>query len=146
MKNNIQKETSAGIVVFYSDSENVEYLILHYEEGHWDLPKGHVEGKETLEEAATRETFEETGLKIKIINGFKEHISYIFKDKYKNFRLVKKDVYFFVGKTEKKEVKLSKEHIGYEWLSFEKAMKKITYENTKEVLKKADLFIKNLDE
>ena len=39
-----------------------DYLVLHYEAGHWDFPKGHVEGEETAEEAAIREIEEETGL------------------------------------------------------------------------------------
>ncbi|MEM4397367.1 MAG: NUDIX domain-containing protein [Candidatus Woesearchaeota archaeon] len=144
-KQNTINETSAGIVVFFENDKNErEFLILHYEEGHWDLPKGHVEKNETLEEAAIRETFEETGLKINLINGFKEKIDYTFKDKYKNYRLVHKDVYFFLGKAEKKEVKLSQEHIGYMWLPIDAALKKLTYEKTKNILKKANNFLDKL--
>lgn len=39
----------------------------------WLQPGGHIEGKELPEDTAIRETFEETGIKIKIIgNSFKE--------------------------------------------------------------------------
>lgn len=143
LKNNKKyiNETSAGIIVYYDFEDKRKYLLLHYEEGHWDLPKGHVENQEKLEETAIRETFEETGLNVNIIKGFKEKISYFFKDKYNNFRLVNKEVYFFLGKANKTEIKLSHEHIGYEWLDFQESMKKLTYTNTKKILVKANEFL-----
>ena len=41
------KEKSCGIVVFHRKDEECEFLLLHYPEGHWDLPKGHVEEGES---------------------------------------------------------------------------------------------------
>jgi 8-oxo-dGTP pyrophosphatase MutT (NUDIX family) len=150
-----KKETSAGIIVYYKEKQKIsindkikqsnkrtilKYLLLHYEEGHWDFPKGHVEIGETHEEAAMRETKEETGLIVNVNPLFKEKISYFFKS---NETLIHKDVYFFVGEANTKEVNLSKEHIGYVWLSYENALKKLTYENAKELLKKANWFLEN---
>jgi bis(5'-nucleosidyl)-tetraphosphatase len=132
-------ETSAGIVVFFSENKEIKYLLLHYSEGHWDFPKGHVEGIETLEQAALRETKEETGLEVPINEGFKEHISYFYKNR--QGVIINKTVYFFVGQSATKEVKLSFEHIGYAWHSYENALKKLTYENAKEILRKANAFL-----
>ena len=49
---------------------------------------------------------------------------------------------FFVAKAKTKTVKLSLEHIGYEWLPLEMAVEKLTYKNAKDVLKKAENFLK----
>lgn len=50
------------------DFENKEILLMYNRKlNKWLQPGGHIEGKETPEETAMRETFEETGIKIKII-------------------------------------------------------------------------------
>jgi bis(5'-nucleosidyl)-tetraphosphatase len=132
-------ETSSGAVVYFESKGERKYLILHYEEGHFDFPKGHVEGMEKHEETALREIKEETGLVVDLNPGFKEHITYFFKGK--QGVVVQKTVYFFVGKAHTEQVTLSHEHIGYLWLSYEHAMKKLTFDNAKEILKKADVFL-----
>lgn len=50
------------------DFENKKILLMYNKKlNKWLQPGGHIEGKETPEETAIRETFEETGIKIKII-------------------------------------------------------------------------------
>jgi len=131
---------SAGIVVYYKRKERMEYLLLHYESGHWDFPKGGIEDGETKQQAAIRELKEETGLLVQIHEGFEHSFEYFFKDKFGEF--AKKKVYFFIGKSKTKRVELSFEHIAYEWLAFEDAYEKLTYENTKQLLQKVDKFLK----
>ncbi|MFA6490102.1 MAG: NUDIX domain-containing protein [Candidatus Micrarchaeia archaeon] len=129
-------EKSCGIVVFSEDSGLRRYLILHYEEGHWDLPKGHVEKGETEEETARRETFEETGIsELEFVPDFRKTISYSFKRK---GRMVPKEVVFFLAKTSAKEVYLSDEHVGYAWLPYLQAAEKVTYENARLILWEAE--------
>ncbi len=120
-------------------SKTREYLLLHYPHGHWDLPKGKIEKGESKEQAALRELKEETGLETDIIEGFGEHYYYYFKQ---DGDLMKKTVYFFIGKALSDAVTLSEEHIGYEWLPFEKSMERLTFANTKTVLEKAEKFLK----
>ncbi|MBI4146184.1 NUDIX domain-containing protein [Candidatus Woesearchaeota archaeon] len=129
-------ERSAGIVVFHDN----KYLLLHYEAGHWDFPKGHVEKDESDEQAALREVEEEAGIGADIIPGFEEKIGYFYK---REGKLIRKEVVFFVGKAKSSTVKLSYEHIGFEWLPFKEAINQLTYKNAKEVLSKADAFLKN---
>ena len=51
------------------DFENKKVLLMYNKKlNKWLQPGGHIEGKETPEETAIRETYEETGIKIKIIN------------------------------------------------------------------------------
>ena len=135
----MNKESSAGAVVFRKGKETV-YLILKYEEGHWDFPKGNIEEGETDEETIKREVMEETGIDdIAIIKEFREKIHYFYM---LNDELVSKEVVFHLAETEKDKIKLSFEHMDFKWLNFEEAMKKLTFENAKNVLKKADGFLK----
>ncbi len=154
-------EKSAGAIIFRREDKKIKYLLLHYpslatraaakgkEEGlpsspkaareYWDLPKGHIEKGEKEIETVRREVEEETGLKdIEFLEGFKERIKYFFKFKGKN---ILKFVTFYLAETEEEDIKVSFEHLGFEWLLYEKAIKKLTFENAKETLKKAHQFL-----
>lgn len=133
------EQHSAGIIVYCIKDYEIRYLILHYVSGHWDLAKGKLEAGETNMQAAHRELHEETGLTSQVIPGFEESLSYIFKERGK---IVKKTVTFFVGETNQQTVRLSREHQGYLWLSYEKAYEKLTYTNAKELLVHVDEFLK----
>lgn len=134
------KEKSCGAVVFKKQKDgSVKYLLLHYEAGHWDFPKGNQEKNEKEEQAAAREVTEETGIEdIEFVDGFKETIKYFYK---KGEETVFKEVAFFLVQSATEEVKLSKEHIGYAWVSYEHAYKKLTFNNSRELLRKANQFI-----
>lgn len=133
---------SAGVILYHINSKNeLEFLLLHYPHGHWDFPKGKIESGESKKTAALRELFEETGLSADLIENFEERFSYIFTDTDGN--LVRKVVHFFIGKTHTPEVIISDEHVGFAWLSFEKAYRKLTFENAQNILKLACEFITN---
>ena len=132
-------EKSAGIVLFRSDSNKNEFLLLNYPQGHWDFIKGKVEENETMHETAQRETREETGISnIEFIDGFEEWVEYDFKFKKEN---IHKKVIFFLAKTDEKNIHLSHEHNDYIWLEYNDALKKTTFENAKNVLSKANEFL-----
>lgn len=132
-------EKSAGAVIFRKADNEIYYLLLHYKPGHWDFPKGHIEKGEKEEETVKRETEEETGLRdIKIVKGFKETVKYFFR--YEN-KTIFKIVIFYLAETQEKEVKISFEHKGFKWLSYDEALKQLTFKNAKNILKKANDFI-----
>ncbi len=129
-------EKSCGAVVYRPEGAKRLYLLLHYVEGHWDFPKGHVEENEAEEETARREALEETGMVgLDFDPLFREKVAYSFKREGKS---VPKEVVFFLAKTAQKEVRLSDEHTGFVWLPFESALKKLTYRNAKGILQKAE--------
>ena len=133
------QEKSCGAVVFKRNKDGVKYLLLHYEAGHWDFPKGHQEKNEKEEQTAAREIKEETGIEdIEFVDNFQETIKYFYK---KGDETVYKEVVFFLAQSATETVELSKEHIGYAWVSYEHALKKLTFNNSKELLEKADKFL-----
>ncbi|RLG58590.1 MAG: diadenosine tetraphosphate hydrolase [Candidatus Hydrothermarchaeota archaeon] len=133
-------EKSAGVIIFRSDEE-IKYLLLKYGYGHWDFVKGNIEKGENEIETIIRETKEETGIEdLKFLKGFKEKISYFYR---KGKDLVYKEVVFYLAETKEKKVRLSYEHEDYCWLPFEKALEKITFNNSKKLLKKANSYLKN---
>lgn len=133
-------EKSCGAVV-YAKNDEIKYLLLQYEAGHWDFVKGNVEEGENEKETTIRELREETGIvDARFVEGFKEHITYFYK---RSGSTVFKEVIFFLMETKTSEVKLSFEHIDFEWLTFQEAMKRLTFKNARDVLQKADDYIKN---
>jgi len=133
------RERSAGAVVYRVENGKPIYLLLHYEAGHWDFPKGNIEEGEKIEETVRREVREETGISdIQLVPGFKTKIKYFFK---RDGQTVFKTVDFLIAKTAEKDVKLSFEHIGFEWLPFKEAMERLTYKTAKDLLVKVDEFL-----
>lgn len=143
------QEKSAGAIIYRMQDNKPYYLLLHYPSGHWEFAKGHIEKGESPEEAAKREIKEETGIgDVKIIPGFKEYIKYSFRGSYGlqgKARLkapwIFKLVVFFLAQTHAREVKISKEHKGFAWLTFEDSLKKLTYKNAKNIITKAHDFV-----
>ena len=132
-------EKSAGAVMFRFQNNERLFLLLRYSQGHWGFPKGHVEKNETELETLSREIEEETKIKQFDLNPkFRETIFYYFTN---SGQKVRKEVVFYLAETNKKEVSLSVEHIDFDWLSFEKAFEKLSFSNTKSLLKKAELFL-----
>ena len=122
-------ETSCGVVL-------VNYgtvLLLQYPQGHWDLPKGHVEQEDSdIKSTAARELHEETGIDdIDFVDGFEAVTQYSFTHKKK---LTTKQVFWYIATTDKITVNLSKEHRDYMWLDWTQAIDLITHDETRDVL------------
>ncbi len=130
-------------MVLYSEGDGKRrYLILrHRNGGHWSLPKGHIEPGESEEEAALRETREETGISdIKLVSGFRTVSRYSFS---RRGVPVEKEVVYFLGGTGQTEVRLSKEHVDWRWADYEGALSTLTYPDTREVLRQAEEWLKS---
>ena len=132
------KQKSAGIVLFQNFHGTNRFLLLNYPQGHWDFVKGKMEHDETPHETARREAGEETGITdIEFIDGFEESVEYEFRF---NSDLIQKKVIFFLAKTNTSKISLSHEHRDFVWLEYEDAMKKVTFDNAKKILAKANNF------
>lgn len=134
------REASAGAVIFRREKNEVKYLVLHYryKTDYWDFPKGNIEKGEIEEETVRREVKEETGIEdIEFVFGFKERVSYFYR---RGGQTIFKQVTYYLAETKVTDVKISGEHIGYEWVDYQEAMNRLK-ENSKKVLKKANQFL-----
>lgn len=132
-------EYSAGAVVYRYKEGRRQYLFLKSQEGWLGIPKGHIEKGETAEQAAVRETMEESGLRITLDRFFKDKFSYWFVF---NNEKIHKDLTIFLARIDgNSRVMISDENTGYKWLRYDQAMRQLKYRNLKSVLKSAHDYI-----
>lgn len=144
----LKTEKSCGAVIFREKGREKRWLLLHYKPRNsskiawWDFVKGHVEDGETERDTVVREIKEETGLdkeNVEFVSDFKAVSRY--HHFFNGFLMHKEVIYYLVkAATEKIQIDLT-EHLDYVWLPYEEALDKITYENSKQVLKKAEEFL-----
>ena len=108
------------------------------QKGHCSICKGHVEEDESEHQTAEREIFEETGLSVEFVNGFREIIEY------SPYEDCMKTVVFFLARTDSMDVTVQEEEVReIRWLSIEDAVETLSFESDWEVLKKAEDYLKN---
>ena len=123
-------------MILFRRTPEPSYLLLHYESGHWDFPKGHIESGEDPEETAKRELQEETGIsEIHLLDGYQQTLRYFFRQKGIG---IFKVVIFFLAETAQSEVTLSAEHVGFDWLPYDAALARLTFKNSRDLLIKAN--------
>lgn len=134
-------EYSAGSMVFRREDSRILFLFLVREDGALDIPKGHIEKGESALQAAIRETKEETGIDITPDRFFKRIKKYFF---YEGKEKIMKTLTVFLSEVHTSKVSISFEHKGYKWLTYEEAMKQLSYKDTKEVLTDAKEYAERL--
>lgn len=138
----MNREISAGFIIFRKTAEGVKFLLLYHRGGYWNFPKGKIEKEERSFEAAFRETQEETGIKkqdLRPVNGFKINEKYFFR---KEGKPIFKIVIFYMASTQKREINISSEHNGYGWFTFKEALSMVKkYKDTQKVLTAANNFL-----
>jgi len=130
-------EKSCGAVVYRESNRGLEFLAVQSKaSGDWGLPKGHVEKGESEEETAMREVLEETGINIILDQYFRTTVEYILP----NGR--PKEVVYFIGRALDSTVNIQEEEIRESrWLSYDDMITTLTYDEIKEVLKRAASYL-----
>ena len=122
------EEKSCGCIII----DNKKVLLIESVQGNWGFPKGHVEEDETEVQTAIREVKEETNLDVKIDEGKKYTLQYI------TDKGTPKQVVLFVAKKIGGQEKCQECEIkALEWMNFNDAINRITYDNTKMLFKEA---------
>ncbi len=141
-------ERSSGAIIFYLAPLGPEYLLLHRppvtakSKDAWDFSKGNVELKEKEKdiEAARREIEEETGIsQLEFLPDFKEKIRIFYR---RDAKSILKDIIFYLAKSHTKDVKISWEHDDFVWLPYKEALVRLSYNNSKALLRKAQNYLK----
>jgi DNA polymerase len=142
------KYRRAVFILAYKKEKNIPKYLLLKRKLHWagwEFPKGGIDFLETKKHCAIRELKEETGLKVKKLKKF----NFSGKYKYKNplpdrKKVIGQSFSLFSAEIYPGKVILDKhEHSGFEWLTYEQAMKRLTWENQKECLNKVNNWLKN---
>lgn len=110
------------LVVMVPTSRWPEQFLLMRHADRWDLPKGHREPGESLQETALRETEEETGIlsdQIGLVDDFAYHIQYEVTYRSAPRDRVQKRVTYFIGRISAPCPVVCTEHIGYEWFPWQ---------------------------
>ena len=132
-------EISAGGVVINKERKIVKALIIHRNQmDDWTLPKGHQKQGESLQETAVREVKEETS----ILASPQEYLgkfTYRVVDKKKSIIYLRTVHWFLMTCQDKKlKKKQDKEIAQAVWMSLnETTLQSLTYQNDKNILKKA---------
>ena len=130
-------EKSAGAVVYTVSDGKIEYLLIKSQNGDVGFPKGHIEQGENEESAALREIYEETSIRAELTDDFKAKIEYTMPN-----GKIKTVIYFTaVYANQMPKHNDGFEHNEYMLLEYDVALKSLTFENTKEILTKANEFI-----
>lgn len=133
-------EKSCGAVVFTRTDEGIKYVIIANEVGYYGFPKGHTEDGETDRETALREIFEETGLHVTIIDGFRT------TDEHPHVRegrppVMKHMVYFLAEYSDQQLVPQEGEVSEIKLMTYEEAMAKFQFESSRRILREANAFL-----
>jgi 8-oxo-dGTP pyrophosphatase MutT (NUDIX family) len=128
----MKHEKSCGAIVFRKHQDKPKFLLIQHRSGHWGFPKGHVEDGETEQQTAVREVYEETGLKIELLDGFREIIEYS-----PAVNIWKTVVYFLAEALSEEVVYILPEVVDHKWLPLPEAGAQLNYENQKELLRLA---------
>ena len=130
-------EKKAGAVVYSIKDGQIYFAFVHDVFGYWTLSKGGIEEGESEEEGAIREIKEEMGVDITIkeLLGRSEYIAtHPIQGK------IRKQVAFFLGETEYKDLVLEKDNGGLDdakWFKMEEVAGLKMYDNMVSLLTKA---------
>ena len=132
-------EKSCGAIVYKKESNEIYILLVQMNRGHWSFPKGHMNLDETEEQTSMREIKEETNLKIEIVEGFRQTVTYL-----SDIYTMKEVIYILAepksGILHRQETEIK----SISWFKFENAIDKLSYDKDKEILKQALLQIKKV--
>lgn len=133
----MKREFSAGGIVF---NDKGEVLLIQnspmkdHGVNYWGFPKGHIEGKESSGETALREVGEETGIEVEIVDKVGDSKYVYGKGEEKVFKIV---IIYLMKYTGGKLIHQSSELLDAKWVEPEEALKILSFQNDRELLKKA---------
>jgi len=130
----LRREFSAGGVVIRHARECEEVALVSPRQGIYALPKGHPDPGETLEQAATREVREETGLVAEPVGKLGE-IRYWYR--FRGERVLKTVTFFLFRYSSGSVEDHDDEVVWAGWVPLEEAPEQLSYDGEREIAAKA---------
>ena len=131
---------SCGFVAYRQIRNENHYLIIKSLNGDVGFPKGHTEPGESEIETAIRELKEETGITVEVVQGFRRQIEYKLPRTADAIKLV----VYFLGKCSSDDLIPQESEVAWAKLvSYQDALNILTFEETKNILKDAEEFIRS---
>ena len=131
-------EKSCGAVIFTRMNNEIKYLLIRNLAGIYGFPKGHAEQGETEEQTALREVFEEVGLAVKLVSGFRCEDEHPILQKENTM----KQIVYFLGEYSNQEFTYQKEELTDALLTdYETAMTLFQFDSSKRILTEANNFL-----
>ncbi len=151
MSKKVKREFSAGGAVYRKQDDEIKWLvILPKDWDRWTLPKGLIDEGESAEEAAVREVREEGGINVELkeqVKSIKAFFHWPPKDMLKSgqeqqrvFKIM--TFYLMEYQGDREEGPDPVEVDAVEWLPYQQAMERLTFDNEKEVLSMAKNLLK----
>ncbi|WP_228840673.1 bis(5'-nucleosyl)-tetraphosphatase [Candidatus Protochlamydia phocaeensis] len=120
---------SFGIIPLRYSQQQWHVLLVQHQAGHWAFPKGHADAGESPQQAAERELYEETGLKVKKYLSQEDLIErYFFKVRQQR---ICKLVRYFIALVEGQVVIQEAEIQASRWLPLSEASQHVTFKEGK---------------
>ena len=136
-------ERSCGAVVFTRADGKIRYVLIRNKGGVWGFPKGHIEAGETEEETALREIWEETGLRVRFVPGFRTEDSHPLAGESRP-QTIKHITYFLAEYRDQPLCPQDPEIPEALLADYEEAMALFQYPSSGRILTEADGFLRRL--
>jgi 8-oxo-dGTP pyrophosphatase MutT (NUDIX family) len=130
----LRREFSAGGVVIRRSDGEIEVALVSPRERIYTLPKGHPDADETLEQAATREVREETGLVAEPVEKLGD-VSYWYR--FGAERVLKTVTFFLFDFRSGSVADHDDEVVWAGWVPLDQAVEQLTYDGEREMATKA---------
>lgn len=134
----MKTEKSCGAILFTRENGRVQYCLIRQTNGDFGFPKGHMEPGETERETALREIFEEVGLNVTLLEGFRRELYYPLP---RRPDYIKHTVYFLGEFGGQIPLCQPEEVAEVLTMTYEQAMQTITFPDLREVLEKANAYL-----
>lgn len=128
---------AGGVVYRNRPKRGTQYLLVHrprYDD--WSLPKGKLDDGESLQEAAIRETHEETGYRCAL---GREVGTIAYRTQAANHKVVR----YWLMESEGGRFRRNSEVDTVEWVGIEAASRLLSYERDRSVLERGQVMVKN---
>ena len=129
---------SCGFIAYKTLKNTNYYLVIRSLNGDVGFPKGHMETGESEIETAIRELKEETNIEVNVTDGFRRQIEYPMPGRPDT---IKQSVYFLGECISNHIICQETEVENADFIPFSEALELLTFEDTKKMLKDAEVFL-----